>query len=62
MTRKYAVEDGLSVLGFTGLKEERVDPCFDEIALGVDPEQPYRLAADLPTDNERGIEADLVPF
>ena len=62
ISRKYAVENRLSVLGLTGLKEERVDPCFDEIALGIGPEQPYRLAGDLPTDDERGIEADLVPF
>src|SRR6478672_13030687 len=34
--RKYAVEDRLSVLSFTGLKEERVDPRFDEIALRID--------------------------
>ena len=62
MLGKYAVEDRLSVLGFTGLKERRVDPGFDEIALGIDPEQPYRLAVDLPTDDERGIEADVVLF
>src|ERR1700676_2479963 len=62
MLRKYAVEDRLSVLGFTGLKEGRVGPCFDKVALGVGPEQPYRLTADLPTDNERGIEADVVLF
>src|ERR1700722_17809661 len=62
MLRKYAVEDRLSVLGFTGLKEERVDPGLDKVALGIDPEQPYRLAADLPTDDERSIEADVVLF
>src|ERR1700677_44378 len=62
ITRNYAVEDRLSVLGFTGLKEGRVDPCFDEIALGIDPEQPNRLPVDLPADDERGIEADAVLF
>src|SRR6201987_1028847 len=60
--RKYAVEDRLSVLGFTGLKEGRVGPRFDEIAFGIGPEQPYGLADDLPTDDERGIEADVVLF
>src|SRR6478735_8111341 len=60
--RKYAVEDRLSVLGFTGLEEGRVGPCFDEVALGIGPEQPYRLTVDLPTDDERGIEADVVLF
>src|SRR6476660_3363589 len=60
--RKYAVEDRLSVLGFTGLEEGRVGPCFDEVALGIGPEQSYRLTVDLPTDDERGIEADVVLF
>src|SRR6476646_5469271 len=60
--RKYAVEDRLSVLGFTGLEEGRVGPCFDKVALSIGPEQPYRLTDDLPTDDERGIEADVVLF
>src|SRR6267378_8660259 len=62
MLRKYAVEDRLSVFGFAGLEEGRVGPGFDKVALGIGPEQPYRLTADLPTDDERGIEADVVLF
>src|SRR6185312_9869194 len=62
MLRNYAVENRLSVLGLTGLQEGCIDPGFDEIALGIDPEQPYRLAADLPTDDERRVEADVVLF
>ena len=33
---------------------------LDEVALGVDAEQPHRLAADLSADDERRVEADLV--
>ena len=41
----HAVDDRLAVLGFAGLKVGRVDSGLDEIALGIDPEQPQRLAA-----------------
>src|SRR5258706_9588195 len=58
-SRNYAVDDRLAVLGLAGLKVRRVEAGFDEIALGVDPEQPWRLTADLPADDERGIEAHL---
>ena len=34
-------------------------PGFDEVALGVDPEQPGRLADELAADDERGVEASL---
>ena len=40
-----AVDDRLAVLGLAGLEVRRVDARLDEIALGVDPEQPHRLAA-----------------
>ena len=59
-TRDHAVDDRLAVLGFAGLEVGRVDARLDEIALGIDPEQPQRLAADLAADDERGVEADLV--
>ena len=58
--RDHAVDDRLAVLGLAGLEVWRVDASFDEIALGIDPEQPRRFAADLPADDERGVEADLV--
>ena len=58
--RDHAIDDRLAVLGFAGLEVGRVDSGLDEIALGIDPEQPQRLAADLPADDERGVEADLV--
>jgi hypothetical protein len=51
-TRNHAVDDRLTVLGLTGLKVVCVDACFDEITLGIDPEQPWRLAADLSTDDK----------
>src|SRR6478609_9140806 len=57
--RKYAVEDRLSVLGFTGLEEGRVGPCFDEVAFGIGPEQPYRLTVDLPTTMNEALKRML---
>ena len=58
--RDHAVDDRLAVLGFAGLEERRVDPGLDEVAFGIDAEQPHRLAGDLPADDERRVEADLV--
>src|SRR4030095_4554285 len=58
--RNHAVDDRLAVLRLTGLKLGCVDSCFDEIALGIDPEQPWPLTVDLPTDDEGSVEAELV--
>ena len=58
--RDHAVDDRLAVLGLAGLEVRRVDARLDEIAFGIDAEQPQRLAADLPADDERRVEADLV--
>ena len=38
--RDHAIDDGLAVLRFAGLKKSRIVPGLDEIALGVDPEEP----------------------
>ena len=43
LERHRQVEDGLAVLGLAGLQEARVGAGLDEVALGVEPEQPHRL-------------------
>src|SRR6185369_6526857 len=58
--RDHALDDGFAVLGFARLQVGRVGADLDEIALGVDAEQARAFRADLPADNERGVEADLV--
>ena len=55
-----SVDDGLAVLGLTCLKVGCVDARFDEIAFGIDAQERQGLAADLPADNERGVESDLL--
>ena len=55
----HAIDDRLAVLRFTGLEVGRVDPRLDEVAFGIDPEQPQGLADDLPADDEGGIEAGI---
>ena len=57
--RDHAVDDRLAVLGLAGLEERRVDPGLDEVAFGVDAEQPHGLARDLSADDERRVEPDL---
>ena len=51
-----AIDDGLSVLCFTRLKERRIGTCLDEVALCKRPEQPQRFAFDLAADDERSVE------
>ena len=58
--RDHPVDDRLAVLRLAGLEVRRVDSRLDEVALGIDPEQPQRLAADLPAHDERRVESDLV--
>ena len=52
----HAVDDRLAVLVLTDLEERRVVGGLDEVALGVDVEQARRLVADLPAEQEVGVE------
>ena len=51
-----AIDDGLSVLRFTRLKEMGIGTCLDEVTLCKRPEQPQRFALDLTADDERSVE------
>jgi hypothetical protein len=57
--RDHAIDDGFTVFGFARLEKRGVEPGFDEIALGVDPEQSWLFALDLTAENERSVEADI---
>ncbi len=59
-TRNHAVDDRLAVFGFTGLKVRRVHAGLDEIAFRIDAKQAQPLAGNLPADDKRCVEADLV--
>ena len=56
----HAVEDRLAVFMLADLQEGRVRRRLDEIAGGIDLEQPRRPALDLPAQHDRDVEADIL--
>ncbi len=56
--RDDAVDDRLAVLRFADLEIRRVGGGLDEIAGGIDAEQPRRFGADLAAEDQRGVELD----
>ncbi len=57
---QHAVEDRLAVFGLADLEEGRVGRRLDEIAGGIDLEQPHAAPLELPAEEDRDIELDLL--
>src|SRR6185312_4811830 len=55
---EHAIDDRLAVLRLADLEVARVARRLDEVAGGVDTEQPRRLTLDLPAEREARIEID----
>ena len=57
---KISVQDGLAVFVLADLQEWRVRRRLDEVAGGIDQEQPRWLGADLAAHQQAAIEADIL--
>ena len=53
------VEDRLAVFVLADLEEGRLLPALDEVAGGVDHEEPHRPVLDLPAEQHRDVEGEL---
>src|ERR1700733_675289 len=57
-----AVENGLAVFVLADLQIRRIGRAFDEIAGGIDHEEPHPLAHDLTAEQERDVETHIGAF